>query len=106
MSSAKTQMAHTHANVSLVTMVMGTGVETSMSAKQDVLFVPPRECAKILQAHSHAPARKVTMAMGTYAKVIIYIGTAFRVIEYNETEKNKDKKKKHSLQMITMCHLF
>ena len=83
MRSVKTQMARTHANVSLVTMVMGTGVETSMSAKQDVLFVPPRQCAKILQAHSHAPARKVTMAMGTYAKVII-LSAPFRVIEYNE----------------------
>ena len=71
MRIVKTQTARTHANVALVTMVMGIRVETSMSVKQD-LFAPPRQCAKILQAHSHAPARKVTMVMGKYAKVIIY----------------------------------
>ena len=46
MRGVKTQTARTHANVALVTMVMGIGVETSMSVKQD-LFAPPRQCAKI-----------------------------------------------------------
>ena len=84
MRGVKTQSARTCAIVALVTMVMGIGVETSMSVKQDFLFVPPRQCAKILQAHSHAPARKVTMVMGKYAKVII-LGAPFSVIEYNKT---------------------
>ena len=84
MRIVKTQTARTHANVALVTMVMGIGVETSMSVKQDILFALLRQCAKILQAHSHAPARKVTMVMGKYAKVII-LGAPFSVIEYNET---------------------
>ena len=78
MRGVKTQTARTHANVALVTMVMGIGVETSMSVKQDILFALLRQCAKILQAHSHAPARKVTMVMGKHAKVIT-LGAPFRV---------------------------